>query len=1196
MRQLWTRAACLSLLGISAGAAVPVFTNTPRDWAVTGGEYEYIPVITDSVSLTVLQKPAWLTLTGSRLAGTPPTADEGLNPLVLLRASNGGGQQTDLSFRVRIGRLVGPVASPPGGGTKQWVTGMPKLARAGGDAELVTGVQRSDEFPIFWGLSPNGVGMKMNYVGPSGSSGSDFAVPANFTFGAAEILQSSSASPANLNGGVAVWQGTTNRPASIGGAPVSTYLRADAKNVADTVTLPFTPQAVLGVAPSVGALAQIPNDGDLRVKLWLNANAAQPSGNPALDWFNSLSGKNATDRTVTSFSSSFYWVNTPPTLAVNNGASLNQGGTVVLTTSMITATDKEDLAADIQFALGDGVSTGTPINGTLQRFNGSTWTELTGGATFTLADVANGAVRYVHNGSYSTSDGFQFRVLDAQGTRARDGDYFVFTFPIAVSLVNHPPVASNQSISVGLGATLSGTLAFSDPDVGYLPQTFNVSSAATPTLGTFAITNPVTGAFSFVSNGNAGSETIGWTVSDGATSATAQLTITIANQAPTVQPLTLSGSNQGGLTGAVTVNDPDLPIQPITLEVVAAPAKGTVQLNGLNLTYAPSAGRFGNDQFTIKATDSMGGISAVQTVKVSIRPGAFGTQALFLGGHRSVSGGGEEGVIQRVNPATGDVYTLATGLGREVRGLAWSEKYQKLIAAVAIQDSGSPMNGLVKVDALTGAWGFGDIVTTDGSLAFPLGVSNDGPDHVLVANGPGGVVRVSLADGSQQALNLGLPAGEFAVAAVPVGLNDIWVSSIRNLGTANDGSLFLSNRTTHASSTPVLGFSPAGDPAGLFLTESGELAVVRAAVPVEVIGLAPLSYTPHASPPSAPWGLPVSLTSHAGKWVTTDPFSGSVYLQNQGGTAVTQFTSAATQEPIAIAFGVMSVAGAPRLVVNDSGASEVTDGNARNLGVSTIGGPLSSTFVLRNTGTDTLLVSSANLTGTQAADFSVSFPGGSAVPPGASANMTVTFQPTGAGTRSATLTLLSNAGDGEFIMYLTGTGNTAPAFGGYSASTPWQTAASISLNKLLAAAADADGDTFGLNATGPASAQGGTAILQSGSILYTPPNGFSGVDTFPVTITDAHGATVTGIVSVTVGANPNAGGQGTNTPQLTMLSGGDVGIAFQGIPGRTYQIQRSTDLASWTTIAAVTAAENGAVNFTDENPPPGSAFYRLRKP
>ena len=55
-------------------------------------------------------------------------------------------------------------------------------------------------------------------------------------------------------------------------------------------------------------------------------------------------------------------------------------------------------------------------------------------------------------------------------------------------------------------------------------------------------------------------------------------------------------------------------------------------------------------------------------------------------------------------------------------------------------------------------------------------------------------------------------------------------------------------------------------------------------------------------------------------------------------------------------------------------------------------------------------------------------------------------------------------------------------------------------------------------------------------------------------------------------------------------------IRFHGIPGRSYQIQRSTDLASWSTIATVTANSTGGMVFIDENPPQPSAYYRLALP
>jgi hypothetical protein len=176
------------------------------------------------------------------------------------------------------------------------------------------------------------------------------------------------------------------------------------------------------------------------------------------------------------------------------------------------------------------------------------------------------------------------------------------------------------------------------------------------------------------------------------------------------------------------------------------------------------------------------------------------------------------------------------------------------------------------------------------------------------------------------------------------------------------------------------------------------------------------------------------------------------------------------------------------------------------------------------------------------------------------------------------------------------TGN-PPVFAGYAISTPFQTAATVSLRKLLTKATDPDGDAISVSAAGPASANGGTVVLLADTIRYTPPNNFSGADTFPITLTDVGGASGVGTVTVTVGPAPNAGGVGVNPPVLTSLQDGRMGIAFHGIPGRRYIVQRSVGgLADWVTLATVTADISGKVTFTDDSPPPGSAFYRLGLP
>lgn len=196
-----------------------------------------------------------------------------------------------------------------------------------------------------------------------------------------------------------------------------------------------------------------------------------------------------------------------------------------------------------------------------------------------------------------------------------------------------------------------------------------------------------------------------------------------------------------------------------------------------------------------------------------------------------------------------------------------------------------------------------------------------------------------------------------------------------------------------------------------------------------------------------------------------------------------------------------------------------------------------------------------------------------------------------------TITVAVTAANGSATTtYQITINNRAPSFAGLAAATAYQQAVDLALVKVLAKAADADGDAVVLTAAGP-SANGGVVTLQATAIRYTPRAGFSGTDTFPVTLRDARGATTVGTVTVAVGPSPGAGGVGVNPPTLTILPGGKVGVAAHGIPGRSYVVQRSVSgLGNWVTLATVSADSSGRVSFTDESPPPGSAFYRLGLP
>jgi Cadherin-like domain/FG-GAP repeat len=251
------------------------------------------------------------------------------------------------------------------------------------------------------------------------------------------------------------------------------------------------------------------------------------------------------------------------------------------------------------------------------------------------------------------------------------------------------------------------------------------------------------------------------------------------------------------------------------------------------------------------------------------------------------------------------------------------------------------------------------------------------------------------------------------------------------------------------------------------------------------------------------------------------------------------------------------------------------------------------TFTLQNVGGVDLNGIIPTITGTDATSFSLPTLPPATLASGGSATFTVRFTAT-SGSKTATLSFASDDPDeNPFTLILTGTGNTAPTFTGFRMAATRETATTISDANLLSSAADADGDVLSVIAAGPNSAQGGIASHQGGAILYTPPNNFSGTDSFSVTIADPHGATTAGTVTVVVSPTP---ANSLLNAQLTMLPGGHVGIAFQSVMGRQYQVQRSINLSNWTTIATVTAIYNGAMSYTDTSPPSGSAFYRLMTP
>ena len=282
----------------------------------------------------------------------------------------------------------------------------------------------------------------------------------------------------------------------------------------------------------------------------------------------------------------------------------------------------------------------------------------------------------------------------------------------------------------------------------------------------------------------------------------------------------------------------------------------------------------------------------------------------------------------------------------------------------------------------------------------------------------------------------------------------------------------------------------------------------------------------------------------------------------------------------------------PEIQLNQPVGTDYPSGSSYSFGLSTLNISRAKIFTIYNTGLATLDLGLPSITGANFTDFSFTATATS-VPPNGQATLLVIFTPTSPGAKNAILNLPNNDSDeASFTLNLTGSGNSPPTFSGASFSTPYQTPISIPLGTILANATDPDGHNLSITAAGPGSAQAGSAVLQSTAILYTPASGFSGPDTFILTITDSLGAFVNGTVTLTVSPNPDLGNK---APTITLLPDGSVRISHEGIPGQLYQVQRSLELGNWQQLATLTAASDGSLTFTDTTPPPGKAFYRFSK-
>lgn len=266
--------------------------------------------------------------------------------------------------------------------------------------------------------------------------------------------------------------------------------------------------------------------------------------------------------------------------------------TPVATAQSVSAT--EDTAKTITLA-------GTDADGDTLSYSIST------APSHGSATLSRGVVTYTPTANYNGSDSLKFTVIDTRGATSSPA-----TVSISIAAVNDAPTCTNTTLSTPKNTAASVTVSATDPEGSALTYTITTR----PTHGSATISsNRITYT---PTSGYTGSDSIGFTASDGSLTGTGTVSVTVTN--PNTAPVATAGSGSGtedtNLT--MTLNASDAEGDALTYAVARSPGHGTVTISGNRATFTPTANWSGSDSFTWKAYDGTAYSNVVtQTVTIA---------------------------------------------------------------------------------------------------------------------------------------------------------------------------------------------------------------------------------------------------------------------------------------------------------------------------------------------------------------------------------------------------------------------------------------------------------------------------------------------------------------------------------------------------------------------------------------------------
>ncbi|MBU6386589.1 MAG: tandem-95 repeat protein, partial [Planctomycetes bacterium] len=266
----------------------------------------------------------------------------------------------------------------------------------------------------------------------------------------------------------------------------------------------------------------------------------------------------------------------------------------------------------------DALANDTAPSGTLSLASVVITKQATHGS---LSVLGNGQIQYLHDGSNTTSDTFDYTVTDSNGNVSLPG-----TVNVTITPVNNPPVAQPDNATVVEGQAVdinvlaNDTIAFDGLD----PTSVAIVTA--PTRGTAVVLN--SGAIRYTHSGSeTTSDFLIYTVrgNNGLVSQETRVDITITpvNDGPMAVDDQANVQEGGVVNIPVLANDSDSDnaIDASTVVIVNTPTHGTAVLGvGGVIEYTHDGSESTADSFTYRVSDVSGKASNLATVSISITP------------------------------------------------------------------------------------------------------------------------------------------------------------------------------------------------------------------------------------------------------------------------------------------------------------------------------------------------------------------------------------------------------------------------------------------------------------------------------------------------------------------------------------------------------------------------------------------------